>query len=342
MTYSGKMRIAVVGAGFMGQLHARCVSESALADLAGIVEPVEALGEQVSGLFGVSHIRSIADALRRDDIDGFIVAVPDRAHQATIPILEHGKPVLLEKPMAHDLDTAKRIAGAARAGNARLMVAHILRFDPRYVQAAQKVRSGEIGDPVHASSGRLTLRDVGLKMNGSSSVCFYLGVHDVDLLQWLTGRNIEAVYARATGRLMASKGVDSEDAIFAVCEMEGDMVGTLHCGWSLPSEMPTGIWSRSEVVGTEGVVEVDVRDHGLRVMAPQGWHLPDGLHWPEVNDRLTGDIRDEVEHFIVAVRDDLPFVMPTQDALRAVAVNDAILKSVQTGHRETVADWRTD
>ena len=335
-----KLRIAVVGAGFMGRLHARSIAESEIASLGGIVDPVEAVGREAAALFDTHHLASVEDALGRSDIDAFVVAVADRQHQVAIPILEQGKPVLLEKPMAHDLDTAKRIAAAARASDARLMVAHILRFDPRYVQAAERIRAGEIGDPIHASSGRLTVRDIGLRMNGTSSVCFYMGVHDVDILQWLSGKNVTTVFARAAGTLMASLGVDSEDAVFSICEMEDGMVGTLHCGWSLPSDMPTGIWARSEVVGTKGVVDVDVRDHGLRVMGPRGWRLPDGLHWPEVNGRLAGDLREEIGHFVAAVRDDRPFVISVEEALRAVAVNDAILKSVRSGRRETVAGWR--
>ena len=83
-------------------------------------------------------------------------------------------------------------------------VGHILRFDPRYVRAAQAVRNGEIGDPLHASSGRFTLSPLGLRMNGTSSVCFYFGVHDVDALQWITGANITKVYSRAVYKLMSS------------------------------------------------------------------------------------------------------------------------------------------
>lgn len=340
MSSTEKLRIAVVGAGFMGQLHARAVTESDLAALSAIVDPA-ASGREAAEQFGTRHFASIDDALEQSDIDAFVVAVPDRQHQAAISILDAGRPVLLEKPMAHDLATAKRIAAAAEGSGARLLVGHILRFDPRYVQAAETVRSGEIGEPIHASSGRLTLRDIGQRMNGTSSVCFYMGIHDVDILQWVTGRNVTDVFARSTSRLMPSLGIESEDAIFSLCTMEGGMVGTLHCGWSLPSDMPTGIWARSEIVCTKGAVEVDVRDHGLRIKSPSGWSLPDGLHWPEANGRLTGDLREEINHFARAIMDGTPFVMTVDEALRAVAVNDAILASVESGRQEAVADWRT-
>ncbi|MCP4384073.1 MAG: Gfo/Idh/MocA family oxidoreductase [Hyphomicrobiales bacterium] len=337
---TANLRVAVVGSGFMGSLHARTVAECEIARLAAIVDSSEEAGRAAADAFSTEHISTVDDALSRKDIDAFIVAVPDRLHETAIPILEKGVPVLLEKPMAHDLPAAKRLAQAAEKAGAPLLVGHILRFDPRYVQAAAIVASGDIGDPIHATSGRLTVRDIGIRMNGTSSVCFYLGVHDVDLLQWLSGANVTKVFSRRVSKLMPSLGVQSEDAIFTVCEMENGLVGTLFFGWSLPSDIPTGIWSRSEVIGTKGVVDIDVRDHGLRVKDPGGWRLPDGLHWPEVNGRIAGDLREEVVHFVSAVQKQQPFVMPVDDALRAVAVNDAILRSCESGAQEAVEDWR--
>ncbi len=339
MTDTAKLRIAVVGGGFMGRFHAQTVAECEIASLEAIVDSSETVGRETADAFGAKHIMSIDDALARKDIDAYIVALPDRSHEAAIPILEAGKPVLLEKPMAHDLETAQRLAKASAKGG-RLLVGHILRFDPRYVQAAATVQSGDIGDPIHASSGRLTVRDIGTRMNGTSSVCFYLGVHDVDILQWLSGSNVTKVFSRSASKLMPSLGVQSEDAIMTVCEMDNGMVGSLFFGWTLPSDIPTGIWSRSEVIGTKGMVDIDVRDHGLRVKSANGWQLPDGLHWPETNGRITGDLREEVAHFVRALRDDTLFVMPVEDAMRAVAVNDAILRSCESGVQESVADWR--
>jgi predicted dehydrogenase len=64
--------------------------------------------------------------------------------------------------------------------------------------------------------------------------------------------------------------------------------------------------------------------------------LPDGLHWPEANGRLIGDLAEEVGHFARAVAEDTPFLVPVEDALRAVAINDAILRSVASGQPEAV------
>ncbi|MFO1057416.1 MAG: Gfo/Idh/MocA family oxidoreductase [Dongiaceae bacterium] len=337
-----KLNLALVGAGFMGRFHAQTIAESDGARLAAVIDLSQQAGPPLAEAFGAAYLPDIEAGLARGDLDGFVVALPDRLHQAVAcRLLEAGKPVLLEKPMAHDLKTARAIAAAERKGGGRLMVGHILRFDPRYVEAAAAVREGRIGQPIHASSGRFTVRDIGTRMNGSSSVCFYLGVHDVDALQWITGREIRSVYSRAVSKLMPSLGVASEDAIFTTCEMTDGMVGQLHFGWSLPSDVPTGIWARTEVIGSEGLIDLDVRDHGLRTLSRGRWSLPDGLHWPTVNGRIMGDLHEEVRHFAEAVREDKPFVVPVADAMRNVAVNDAILRSVASGKAETVEDWRS-
>lgn len=331
------LNIAVVGTGFMGQLHARTVAESPAATLAGVVDINEAAGRPVAERLGTTYYPSVSEALADSSIDGFVVALPDRLHEdGAVEILRAGKPVLLEKPMAHTLEVARRIAAAAEEGDARLLVGQILRYDPRYVAAAEAVKAGKIGEPLHLNAGRVASRDIGTRMNGTSSVLFYVGIHDVDAIQWVTGQRITRVYSRAVSKLMPSLGVESEDAILSVVDLENGGVGELFNGWTRSSDTPVQIDGRLEIFGTDGVCEVDVRDHGIKVYGKDGFELPDGLHWPEVNDRIRGDLAAEFAHFVHALTSDTPFVISVQEAMRDVAVNDAILRSVSSGRPEDV------
>lgn len=325
------VKIAVVGCGFMGQLHARTIAESTEAELTAVVDRDAEVGRAVADDLGTRHLSEVEDALN-ESIDGYVVAVPDRAHVGpATTILGAGRPVLVEKPMADTLDGARAINQAAVDGKTQVMVGQLLRFDPRYVGAAAAVAAGDVGEPIHATAGRVASRDVGLRMAGSSSVLFYLGVHDVDAIQWVTGRRITRVYSRAVSKLMPAHGVQSEDAIFTVAEMEDGTIGELFNGWTRRLDDPVAIDGRLEVVGTEGTAAVDVRDHGLRVFGGSGLATPDALHWPEVNSRVRGDLAAESRAFVAAVRDAAPFPVPTEAAMQNVAVNDAILRSVDTG-----------
>lgn len=330
-----RTKIAVVGAGFMGSLHARTVAESAEAELTAVVDRDAAAGRRVAEELGTRHLPEVDDALN-EDIEAYIVAVPDRAHVAPAStILRAGKPVLLEKPMADTLDGAREIASAADQGGTAVMVGQLLRFDPRYVGAAAAVAEGEVGEPLHITAGRIAARDIGLRMAGTSSVLFYLGVHDVDAMQWVSGQRITRVYSRAVSKLMPASGVDSEDAILTVAELANGTVGQLFNGWTRRSDDPVAIDGRLELMGTEGSVSVDVRDHGLSVYSG-ALSTPEALHWPEVNGRIRGDLAAEVRNFVGVVRDGGEFAVPTADAMANVAVNDAIQRSVRSGVAEDV------
>lgn len=331
------VKVAVVGAGFMGRLHARTVAESGEANLAAIVDSDPATGRAAAEELGTRYLNEIEIALD-EDIDAYVLAVPDRSHVGpAATLLRSGRPVLVEKPMADTLDGAHTIAQAAVDGGTSVMVAQLLRFDPRYVGASAAVTAGDIGEPLHATAGRIAARDIGLRMNGSSSVLFYLGVHDIDAIQWITGRRITRVYSRAVSKLMPSLGVQSEDAIFTVADMEDGTIGELFNGWTRRSDDPVEIDGRFEVMGTDGSIEVDVRDHGLHIYGQRGPALPDGLHWPEINARTRGNLAAEVRAFVTAVRDGVPFPVSTEAAMQDVAVNDAILRSVQSGQPADVA-----
>jgi predicted dehydrogenase len=323
----------------MGRLQAKAIVDSDLAALTAVVD-VDPEARRLADAHGARYHRSIEALLDADDIDGFVVCLPDRAHVETAcALLEAGHAVLLEKPMADTLKGALQIADACRRGNARLLVAHILRFDPRYAQAAAAVAEGRLGDVVHLSSGRLGVRDIGRRLDGSSSVLFYLGVHDVDLIQWISGKRIVRVSSLAASKVMPSLGVDSEDVIVTNAELEDGVVAQLYAGWTLRSDTPSPINARTTVVGSEGALEVDVRDHGLRMHTSAGWELPDGLHWPQVHGRTRGDLAEQLHHFVVAVTRGEPFQMDLADAVSTTAVNDAILRAVRTRRPEEVEPW---
>lgn len=324
--------MAVVGAGFMGLLHARTISECDSAELVAIIDLNEEVGQSAADQFGVKYIKHVEEALDNDLADAFSVVLPDRLHvDVTSKILRAGKDVLLEKPMADTLEGARKIAEASENGGGRLMIAHIMRFDARYTGAAEAIRNGDIGDIVHVSGKRFSLQDVGIRMNGTSSVLFYLGIHDVDAMQWVTNKKVKKVYARSVSKIMPLNGVNSEDAIFANFEYEDGSIGSLGVSWALPEYMPSGINAYLEIIGTKGVIKLDTSDHGLSIINSSAVLMPDTMHWPEVNGKIAGDLKDEILHFVTSVRDKKDFVISVREAMQAVAVNDAILKSVDTG-----------
>ena len=277
-----RLRVAVVGAGYMGQLHARVLAESPLAQLAAIVDVNRESGEAIATGYGIPWFSTMDSICEDGTIDAAIVAVPDTAHEApACQLLEAGKAVLLEKPMAHTLEAARRIGDVARSSQSRLMVGHLLRFDPRYAGAAACIAEGVIGQPLHVTARRFTLRQVGRRLAGRSSPCFYLGVHDIDAMQWVSGRKIRRVFARAVRSAPPGSTLPpTEDAIFATCELEDGMAGNLQFGWTLPDNSPSGINARLEVVGTLGRTGA-LQGVGENLAFVHGMSLPATMRRPQ-------------------------------------------------------------
>src|SRR2546430_1435670 len=147
-----RLRVAVVGAGLIGQLHARVISQSPLTRPAAIGDADPDTPERVAPNFSVASYQSVDSICEDPEVDATIVAVPDTDHEEPATrLLQAGKAVLLEKPMAHNLDAARRIAEVARSSQSRLMVGHILRFDPRYARAAADGAEADARQPLRVS-----------------------------------------------------------------------------------------------------------------------------------------------------------------------------------------------
>src|SRR5581483_9330234 len=165
-----------------------------------------------------------AELLARDDVQAVSICLPDREHtEAAIAAARAGKAILLEKPFAHDAPHARRIADAVFASGVRLMVGHILRFDPRYVQLHAAARPQRLGTPIHLRAKRNSIRSVAGRLGTATSILFYMGVHDVDAMQWVARSPICRVYAQKVERLATG----NEDALYAVVNFENGAIGNL-------------------------------------------------------------------------------------------------------------------
>ena len=329
------LRMGVIGVGFMGALHARVWSELPNTRLVAVADPDERTGKSVGDDLGVEHHRDAAALLERDDIDAVSIVTPDRLHvEPATAAARAGKHVLLEKPMAHDAEAAETIARAIEEAGVRLMVAHVLRFDPRYVQLRAAAHPDRLGEPIHLRAKRNTIRSLAQRIGADSSILYYLGVHDIDMMQWVARSPITRVYAQTVNKL--SNG--NEDALYAVVNFANGAIGTLDYSWAWPDGLPAGYHAAFEVIGTKSAALMDVRDQGFQVITAEGPTAADTHLWPEINDRITGDLRDELMHFAEAVQTSAPFVQDYREALAAVRVLDAMFASLERGGPVEVAD----
>jgi predicted dehydrogenase len=180
---------------------------------------------------------------------------------------------------------------------------------------------------VHLNAKRHGIRATGQRLGAASSILFYMGVHDVDAAQWIARSRITRVYAQKVSKL----GTGNEDALIAVINFENGAIGTLDYSWAWPDGFMNGYRAALEVVGTRSAAYLDVADQGVYTIGDASVTGGDTHLWPEVNGRITGDLADELAHFVTAVLTNKPFVQNYREALDAIAVLDALGKSAKTG-----------
>lgn len=322
------LRMGVIGLGFMGAYHARVWSELPNVELIAVTDLDPQVGAPLASQLGCAFHGQPDELLARADIDAVSIVTPDRHHvEPAVAAARAGKHILLEKPMAHDAAAAETIARAVEENRVRLMVGHVLRFDPRYVQLRAAAEPDRLGEPIHLRAKRNTVRSLARRLGANSSILYYLGVHDIDLMQWVARSKITRVYAQKVEKLSNS----NEDALYCILNFDNGAIGTLDYSWAWPDGLPSGYYVHFEVVGTKSAALLDVRDQGFQVVSAEGPRSADTHLWPEINGKIVGDLRDELMHFAEAVRNGAPFVQDYRDAQDAIRVIDAIFASVDQG-----------
>ena len=191
------MRIAVVGVGEFGRNHVRVVKQSPRAELVAVVDTNAARAAEVAaanGCIALTDARELAGKA-----NAAIVAVPTSAHaDVGCALLEAGIDVLVEKPIAPDLDQADRLIHAAEAHQRILQVGHLERFNPA-VAALEKAARLPLFFEIHRMS-------VFSPRSLDTDVVLDLMIHDLDILLALVNREIEEI--RAAGISILSEKVD--------------------------------------------------------------------------------------------------------------------------------------
>ncbi|MDO5863157.1 gfo/Idh/MocA family oxidoreductase [Paenarthrobacter ureafaciens] len=268
-TNQSTIKVAIAGCGTIGRTHAAAVGEfpelrvTALVD--EIPEAAAGLAQYIedSGATRPATFNSLKEAFAGADVDLVIIATPSGMHiEQALEVLEAGKHVVIEKPLDVNLDRADEILAAAKAAEAKGLVASVIsqhRFDPASVVVDQARRAGRFGRLTSAIASVSWYRSQGYydsgawrgtwAMDGGGAV-MNQGVHTVDLLLWFLGRPIE-ISARTA--LLAHTDVEVEDTAVATVTFESGALAVLH---ATTAAYP-GLTVRLQVMGSKGSAVID-------------------------------------------------------------------------------------
>jgi predicted dehydrogenase len=331
-----QLGMAVIGLGRFGQSHAQLLAQMPNAQLVAVCDVVPETARRVSqelGVPGYTEVQAMLDA--EPAIQAVCVCTSDQAHrEPCLAAAQRGKHILVEKPLALTVEDGEAILQATQAAGVKLMVGHILRFDPRYAGARQAIVEGKIGEPIHAFVRRNNILRSARYLQGRTSVLFFLGIHDTDFLLWSLDACPQRVYAAASRKLLTDLGVD--DSIFVLMHFESGVVACLETSWVLPDTSLASLDARVEIVGTQGAVYVDIHGQGLTVVEESHLDRPDTMYGPIVHGQKTGVLKEEIAHFVSCILEDREPLITGEQGLEAVRVILAAHRSLETGQPEPV------
>lgn len=231
-----KFNVGLVGAGFMGRMHAEVLGVLETTELKVVCDIRTEQAKEIAGS-GAQTTDSFDKLLADPIIDVIDICLPTYLHaDFTIKALEAGKHVVCEKPMAMTVEEGKRMIVAAEQNNRRLMIAHCIRFWPEYEILTDLVKTGKLGKllslnltrygafPTWSAGNWLT------DESKSGGGALDMHIHDTDYALYLLGKPDE----------MHSRGsVDERGASHAFTTMTfGKVVVQCEGGWNLPSTAP--------------------------------------------------------------------------------------------------------
>lgn len=180
------VRVAVVGAGRMGEHHARHLARLASVYLAGIVDTHDARRQTLARKYKTIAFREAFELLGR--VDAAVIATPTPSHYAIgKSLLEAGVSCLIEKPLAASLQEAESLTTLAETKGCILQVGHIERFNPAVIEAARFVEAPKFIEVNRLGPYDSRAADIGVVMD--------LMIHDLDIVLFLVGRDVERVEA---------------------------------------------------------------------------------------------------------------------------------------------------
>ena len=323
-----RLKVALIGLGRMGRVHAAALVESATVEVVAVADPSPQSREFANTIFpSAAMFDNYEQALVNDRVEACVIASPTPLHpQMVRDALAHGLHVLCEKPLALDTKIADELATKATRANLVLQIGHWRRFSPPWATAKRLLDSGIIGTPImirlsqwDANSPPASFCDVTV----SGGLAIDCGVHEYDLAEWFFGSPVRAV--RAWNLTLVEKSlatVGDVDNLCAVLEFDDSRTAFV----DLSRNCRYGDDVRTEILGSDGAIYVDLLPTGRTRLATKDGVVE--VEGSQVADATAAGIQNQLDTFAreVSVRGSTDF-----------AGGEASARSTQIGHAVNLA-----
>ncbi|MGV6873638.1 inositol 2-dehydrogenase [Pseudochelatococcus sp. B33] len=330
------VRIAVLGAGRIGRIHAGNAAGNPQATLITIADPFGTAAADLAAQLSAEPSLDPLRTIEREDVDAVVIGTPTDTHvDLLLHAVRHGKAVLCEKPI--DLDLARvdeAVAEVARL-NGRVMLAFNRRFDPSSRELRKAIDAGDIGEVRQVV---ITSRDPGLPPEGylrsSGGIFRDMTIHDFDMARWLLGEEpveVSAIGSRLVDPALMAAVDDYDTVMVQLRTASGRQCHINNC-----REAVYGYDQRFEIFGSRGAVF----NENLRPTTVRRWTRDaTDARAPLLNfflERYADAYRAEMDAFVDAVAHDRPLPVTPHDGRQALLLADRALESLRTGRTVAV------
>lgn len=332
-----RLQIGMLGCGLFGESHLRAYAAVPGVEVAAVYDPVRVRAENLANTFHIPQVcSSLEELCQLETLAAVDVVTPEDLHLLPVlTALRAGRDVIVEKPLATNLDHCSEMIRVARDLGRILMVGHLLRFETRYGMVKQEVESGRLGKIVsmHARRNRPAAL---LARYGRTHPALENGIHDIDLMLWYTGQRVHRV--RGYGR-KATSGAH-HDAFWGVLEFVGGALGIVETIWLLPQSAGVLLDDSFQMIGDRGVANLSLFPGAINFWREEGFEIPDANYDPRLRGAAVGALREELLYFSECVREHRqPEVTTPREAKNAVRVSTALVDSALRECDIEITDW---
>jgi len=316
---SERVRVALIGAGRIGQRHAATLASAIpRAELAIIADVHGPSAKTLAAKVRCPHWTDGPDSVLTDaTIDAVVIASSTDSHASLIvAAAEAGKQIFCEKPIALDLEATDRALDAVERAGTRLQMGFQRRFDKAYRQAKELIDAGSLG---RIEAIRDTMRDPSpaprAYLETSGGLYRDMTIHNFDCVRWMMGQEVKELFAMGSALVSpVFQELDDVDTSVISLRFDDDSLGVIDNS----RRSGFGYDVRTEVFGSEGALMIGYsRDTPMLRLDANGVHS-DHIYW--FLERFDQAYIDELKVFVDGIIDGTPPPVDGRDARAAIAL----------------------
>ncbi|MDD5727876.1 MAG: Gfo/Idh/MocA family oxidoreductase [Victivallales bacterium] len=339
-----RVRIASIGAGMIGEVHARAAVKLEECDYVGICDASPGK-EKLAQELGVKYYSDYREMIARENLDGVIIALPNEMHESMgTACANEGLHIFMEKPIAPTVEAAKKLIASTHKNNVQLLIAHHRRFNPMIVKTKEMIANGEFGNIMGISilwcmykPSEYFVAGPWRKQKGGGPILINM-IHEIDNLRYMYGE-IERVYAEVSNK---TRKFEVEDTVSVSIRFKDGTLASIMMSDAAPSiwgyectmgENPFFFPTKANIYHFLGT-KASLTFPGMqKVYYPDpnkmGWQYP--LKIDQLDVKSQDPYPDQIRHFCQVIKGETAPRTSGEDGLRTLEVTMAVMESGLTG-----------